>query len=72
MLDIGPARSTRFLHLTSRRFVEIVQAEPATTPAVATPSRDLTIEIALPCGTVVRVGSGVEVESLRCVLRALT
>ncbi|MCX5689336.1 MAG: hypothetical protein NTV94_06035 [Planctomycetota bacterium] len=57
----------------SRRFVEIVPAEAATAPAAASPSpsRDLTIEIALPCGAVVRVGSGVEVESLRRVLRAL-
>jgi hypothetical protein len=42
------------------------------TPAAAPPSRDLHIEIALPGGAVVRVGSGAEDELLRRVLRALT
>ena len=54
------------------RFVEILPADQTTQPAAAPPSRDLHIEIALPGGEVVRVGSGVEDELLRRVLRALT
>ena len=55
----------------AHRFVEIVPAAQATLPAAAPPLRDIHIEIALPGGAVVRVGSGVEEESLRRVLRAL-
>jgi transposase len=48
-------------------FVPVRGAPEASVPMAAAPY----IEIVLPCGAVIRVGNGVEVETLRRVLTAL-